>query len=494
MSDPYADIAAPADPYAGIATRAPARRPKRSVVQDVTGAMAQVNRGLGIGDEMAAGVQTGVNVLAGRVPVQQAGEGYRNALAAQRGYESDFAAERPRAAALAQGTGMAGTALVPGGATTNALATGGRAVNMARGAVTAAGTGAAYAAADAGTGRERIKAASDAALNPLNIVLGGLAGRGAAPPKAKPGKPAALPELQKARTAAYKAIEASGERYTAEGFAGLVGNIKRDLAAARFDPDFHPVVATMVKKLDEKVKQGYAPSLADLDDLRKMVGENVAGNVDKNTRRLGGHVIRAIDGFTDKAAGSETLKKARDLHKRVSKIEAVNDAVDKAGRQAKATYSGGNIENATRQKLNKVLEKQSNLTADERAALEEIVNGSKSANALRQVGKFSPSGNGLSQWFNLGAVATAGPAGLAVPIIGAAAKGRGEAMQRAKVAELVDLIAAGGSREQLQAIQRRVQSVEGPAGSALRKMVATKLARASGVATAGAQPSASPAR
>jgi hypothetical protein len=108
--------------------------------------------------------------------------------------------------------------------------------------------------------------------------------------------------------------------------------------------------------------------------------------------------------------------------------------------------------------------------------------GTRGQNAARQVGKFSPSGNGLSQWFNLGAVATAGLPGLAIPVIGQGAKMTAEAMTRGKVKGLIELMAAGGTREQLVAAQRVAQDIKGPAGAAIRKMVAAKLSRVAAIA------------
>ena len=157
-------------------------KPKRSITQDVTGAMAQFNRGLGIGDELAAAGSATVNALQGK------GFNYNNELAKQRGFENDFQGAHPKSAALARGTGMAATAVVPAGESANLLAQSPRLVNAAKGAVTAGLSAAGYAAADAGTGRERLKAASDASMNPLVLGLGA-AGGAMAPAASKAPKP-----------------------------------------------------------------------------------------------------------------------------------------------------------------------------------------------------------------------------------------------------------------------------------------------------------------
>lgn len=496
MADPWAvQSVEKVDPWS-VTKVTPARQ--RTAGEQVTGAVANLQRGTGIADEMAAatGVLTGLvtgrhrlgmdrpgNVVANNLDVL--GQAYQNELALRRQAETDFTAEHPNVAALSRGAGSAATVVVPGAKVaqgTNLLG------NVARNTVAAAGTGALYAAADAGTPGERIEAAREAALNPVNVLFGAVAGRVATPAKGKPGKAPTLDELQTQRKAAYKAVDESGHSYSAEGFGSMVAGIKAELGKARFDPDFHPVVQTMVAKLDAKVKQGYAPTLSEIDDLRKLVSENVAGANDRNIRRLGGVIMRGIDTFVDAGAGGQVVRAARDLYKREAKVAAVTQAQEKARQKTGATYSGGNIDNATRQQMAKVLDKTANLTDDERAALEGIIQGGKGQNALRQVGKFSPQGNGLSQWFNLGAVAAAGPGGLAVPIVGAIAKSRADAITQRKVRELVDLMAAGGTKEQLAALTARAAEIEGPAGSALRKLIAAKAARIGGVTSATASP------
>src|SRR5688500_5770865 len=120
-------------------TRARPAPKKRSLTENVTGFMANVNRGLGVGDEMVAGAKTALNTFSGATPIQDIGVDFKRSMAAQRQVEDQYAAGKPRAAALARGTGMAATAAVPAGGTANLFAQGGRVANMARGATLAGG-------------------------------------------------------------------------------------------------------------------------------------------------------------------------------------------------------------------------------------------------------------------------------------------------------------------------------------------------------------------
>lgn len=161
---------------------------KRTLSQDVSGFMANVNRGSGIGDEIAAGFKTGANMLAGRASLSDVPGAYKNALAEQRALEDDFMAAHPKLANLARGTGMAPTVLLPAGGGANVFAQGGRAMNAIRGATSAGLSGAAYSAVDAGTPEERLTAASETATNPLVLGAGAVAGRFATPAHAKAAK------------------------------------------------------------------------------------------------------------------------------------------------------------------------------------------------------------------------------------------------------------------------------------------------------------------
>lgn len=471
-----------------------ARQQRGGIVENVQGAMANFNRGMAVGDEIYAGAQTALGFATGRHRLYQDGglgknlgvvrDAFKNELAGQRQAENVFATERPRTAALARGTGMAATVAAPLGGQANLFAQGTRAANMARGATLAAGQGAVYAAADAGTPQERLAAASRAARDPLTVMMGAGAGRLASrgPPRPAKAPPVDVGALRTQRDAAYRAVDDSGFRYGKADVAQMVDDMKADLAAKRFDPDFHPQAARMVQKLEQRVASGNEPTLSELDDLRKFIGENVAGLADKTQRRLGRAMVNRVDTFIEGVGGegSDLVTRARKLHGQVRKVETVQDAFGRAERAA-AKPGGANIDSAIRSQMDRVLQNTPNLTAAERAALEEIVMGSRGQNTLRQLGKFSPQGSGLSQWFNLGTVAMTGPLGLSVPALGMASKAASNRIARQKVQNVIRLIAEG-SPQGLRQAQQELSGASGPAADALRRAVAARLSRAAGVA------------
>jgi len=148
----------------------------KGLVQNITGAMANLNRGLGIGDELAAAGGTAADIIGGKATLSDIGNAFNANMAKQRQFEDGYRAAHPNLAALSQGTGNAITALVPAGKTANAFAEAPRIVNAVRGATTAGITAAGYAAADRGTARERLGAAADAAHNPVVLALGAAGG------------------------------------------------------------------------------------------------------------------------------------------------------------------------------------------------------------------------------------------------------------------------------------------------------------------------------
>lgn len=178
--------------------RSAARKPqKRTWVDNVAGLAANYNRGTGVLDELSAagsvveGLVTGRhrfgNDKSGNIFANNAAmlrDAYNNELAGVRNTEDSFSAAHPNVAALARGSGMASTVAIPTGGSANLFAQGSRAANMARGATLAATQGAAYAAVDRGSARERLGAASRAARDPATLALGAVGG-GLASPRAR---------------------------------------------------------------------------------------------------------------------------------------------------------------------------------------------------------------------------------------------------------------------------------------------------------------------
>lgn len=152
----------------------------------VSGFMANLNRGLGVGDEAAAAAGVVRDLATGyaRFGTDKPGNVFSNNLgmlrdtynlemAKQRGNEDGFNAEHPHLAALARGTGMAAPLLFSGGAAAPELAAG-RIGAIAKGATAGGAAAYGYGLTDRGTALERIEAANKAILP--GMALGGVFG------------------------------------------------------------------------------------------------------------------------------------------------------------------------------------------------------------------------------------------------------------------------------------------------------------------------------
>lgn len=167
---------------------------KLTAGQHVLGTLANINRSLVIGDELAGAFNTAANALTGKIPLgknpletaSNIGKDFSKSMAQQRAIEDAYMQRAPLAANFARGTGTAATMLVPAGQATSALANSSRLTNMARGAVAAGTNAAGYALLDRGTVKERLEAGGRAARDPITLGFGAAAGAVAPARKATP--------------------------------------------------------------------------------------------------------------------------------------------------------------------------------------------------------------------------------------------------------------------------------------------------------------------
>lgn len=160
------------------------RNRRRSVGEEAFQAMATANKSLPFLSEIADAGQAVANVVTGRA--RNLGQGWTQARATSREGVRDFDERRPRAAALVRGTGLAASALIPGGQAVQ----GGRLANAAVGGATAAAQGALYAGATGeGTLAERGQRALNAAADPVTWAVGGALGGLGVPPREVPRRP-----------------------------------------------------------------------------------------------------------------------------------------------------------------------------------------------------------------------------------------------------------------------------------------------------------------
>lgn len=309
------------------------------------------------------------------------------------------------------------------------------------------GTGAAFGAAGGAAGSVIGDAVSAGLTKATSLIKG------------KPKVPD-LTALKNAEKAAYDASEKAGVIIKPEGVQALSADIKTKLADFGYDPGLQPRIAPVLNRLDDL--QNGNITLKGIHTLRKLAG-NAAISQDKSERAAAGMVIDSIDNFMDnlgpqnvlvgdRLTGPKALKEAISLGRRVRKNETFMNAVNSAELRAASTGSGGNVENATRQNVRKLLEKGKGFTGDEKAAMEELIRGTPGQNFLRLAGKLSPQGNGLMAALGVGG-AMVNPAFGVASLTGLGAKSLADRGVRQGVEALDVLIRSGGDAAALRAAQ-----------------------------------------
>lgn len=416
--------------------------------------------------------------------------GYADKIAGRMGGEG-IEAERAKTNAARERAGGAGIVADVGGGLATGLGLAGAGLTTARlvpkglagltglGARTAAmgAEGAAYGAAnalgndqDVGTGAligAGAGAAGNLAGEGLSRAVGSIAGAFNKQPKVP-----TIDQVRAAKDAAYKAADDAGVVYTPQAIDRLMAEVQQKLADRAYSPKLQPRVQPSLDELERL--QGQNVTMKGMDTVRQMASD-AFDPMNKRSGALGSKIIDKIDDLIaspqagdvlmgDAAAGAAAIAEARKLNTQASKYDRVVEALTKAERRAASTGSGGNADNATRQNIRAILDnpkKSRGFTADERAAMETIVRGTPTQNALRLAGKLSPSGNGLMAALGLGATA-ANPVMAAAPAAGMLAKALADKGTAKNTDDLLRVILAGGNKSAAfappNAVQRLAES------------------------------------
>lgn len=278
------------------------------------------------------------------------------------------------------------------------------------------------------------------AAEPFARIGGALLGAGAAGGLSRalrsgPVSPSAE-ELQSAINGAgrgYNDPAVQDLRLAPEAMGRLADKINDNLLQNKIDPLNAPNVSRTVNQLgngarfEEPTAQtntvlsgpGYhiadditqpAPyQIADIDLARQSLGD-----APFEERRAAGIARSAIDNYlgnipqsdvvSGNAAAANQALTARGNFAAMKRATDVSNALGRAENQAGSTYSGHNLDNATRQQLRPILNQKEGVskvpgfedyTPDEIAALKSKVNGSFLRNTIRDVGKQLGGGGGL---------------------------------------------------------------------------------------------------
>lgn len=284
--------------------------------------------------------------------------------------------------------------------------------------------------------------------------------------------------LKQAAQGAYKQADDAGVIYTPDALKRVSTGLRGEFADFGFHPELQSGAKVALGELD-RLAAGNT-TLKGLDTARKVAGNAfIPGN--KSNNALTGKVTSAIDDLVqnpkagDVLAGDATkaatsIKTAREMYGRSAKLDKLDELFERGELNASSSGSGGNLQNATRQQLKRILLNKGwdrGFSETEKAAIQKFVNGTGGQNILRSIGAMSPAGNGLGKMMWGGAAtasALTNPATLIPMALGAAvttaSKKGAEAITRKNFAKLENLVASGGKAIPKNAKQKAIESKE----------------------------------
>ena len=300
-------------------------------------------------------------------------------------------------------------------------------------------------------------------------LLGGMSPVAASRAMRPSPKAPTLDELQAQSSAGYEAVRESGATLSPKSSDALAAGIESAFGTRPATRRMNPKAAIAAEELASDMRQ-RPPSIAEVDEARQWIGDNVAGSNEAGERRLGMLMKDAIDNHLDQlqpgdvtgtnranevvAALTGAREKSRRVHK--SQLFEAEDTglVAKGLRRAATTGTGGNEINAIRQNVRRVLENpklRRGYNDTELQAMRDIADGTPTQNAMRLLGRLAPTAGGLPLITGVGFASSGGAlggpfgavAGMAPSIIGQGAKHLGERSTRKKISELGELIRNG---------------------------------------------------
>lgn len=282
--------------------------------------------------------------------------------------------------------------------------------------------------------------------------------------KSAPGKIEA-PTREALATAAdqgYNAVRNSPFAVHASAVSDLAKNIQGGLEKDGILGEFAPDTYTVLNKLQDPASDAFATG-GNLVSAREALRQASRNFNNPREALAANRAISELDKFIEKppeaavlagapAEFAQTAADARGNYAASKRSEQIADALRGADLSTAATHSGGNLDNATRQRFKSILlsDKQSSgFSEPELAQMEQAVRGSTVADTARYAGKFLGGGGGLGALHAagtgaVGGYAAAGPIGAAIgmtaPIAGYGLKKVADASTQKQIQLLDEMV------------------------------------------------------
>lgn len=292
-------------------------------------------------------------------------------------------------------------------------------------------------------------------------------------------------ELKAAATKGYESAEVKALEVKPQAVGEWAQATKAKLNADGFDDVVAKPTFDLLSKL-EKAPDGSFVTGQSLESLRRTLG-NAAKETGQNGQATASanaakRAIDALDDFVpniaakdvrsgDPAAAAKIWAAARDNYAAAMRAEQIDRKTIQAELRAAAANSGMNIANTIRQRMADILlrpAERRGYSPDELKAMEKIVRGTRTENALRIGGNAMGGGLGIGAPIvgAASALASGSPLGAAVPLVGVALKALGNRLtmrQAERLSEQVRMRAPlAKSMEDFGAKASAFQQMSGP--------------------------------
>lgn len=281
-------------------------------------------------------------------------------------------------------------------------------------------------------------------------LLGGLTAGGVGARVAGLGDTAAVvrPGIQEQRdiaSEAYNLVRADTRTLSQPMAQSLADRVANRMADERLNARSSPAAANILQAIIEDTQVPLR--LEDVEQLRRLTTDAIPATASRTERRLGQIMKQEITDFLDELNDpvADLLREGRAATRRGSAAADVERAMDRAVLRAASTGSGGNEINAIRQNLRRIIETprlSRSFTADEIAAMRQIVEGTADQNVMRRLSRFAPTSGGLAAMLGIGG--TIASPEVAIPIMGLTEGARflGERSTRGSIQGLLQSLAA----------------------------------------------------
>ena len=261
--------------------------------------------------------------------------------------------------------------------------------------------------------------------------------------------------IKSLKTSAYSELDKLGVKIKSETYDKFADKLASQLKGRGIDPIISPKAQQALNRiLSEK---GSPKSLGEMDTLRK-IAKGAANDIDKTESALGTIIIKEIDAGLDSLSSEigGKFKDARGLAQRGFKAQDMQDLIENASIQASGFENGLRI--GARRLVKQITDKKvKGYTADEKAALKDLVEGDFASNTAKKLsrlgfGKGAATNHlGASSSIGAGGILGSvfgGPVGTAIgvitpPIIGRIAANTVERLTLNKTKFTDDLVRAG---------------------------------------------------